>query len=52
MCVAQHKPELGNRRVKKIEAFLADTAASGIREPSLWWELEDSPMNMDVSLEG
>lgn len=43
----QHKPEIGDRRVKKIEVFLADTAASNLREPSLWWELEDSPKGED-----
>lgn len=41
--LAQHKPELGNRRVRKIEAFLADTAASNMREPSIAWEVEDAP---------
>lgn len=49
---AQHKPELGNKRTKKIEVFLADTAASGIREPSIWWEIEDSPADMDMSMGG
>ena len=33
--IAQHKPELGNRRVKRIEAFAADTQASGMRELQL-----------------
>ncbi|XPS69871.1 hypothetical protein M3J07_002115 [Ascochyta lentis] len=41
--LVQHKPELGNRRVRKIEAFLADTGASNLREPSLIWEVEDAP---------
>jgi hypothetical protein len=41
--LSQHKPELGNRRVRKIEAFLADTAASSLREPSIAWEVEDAP---------
>jgi hypothetical protein len=43
--LAQHKPELGKRRVKRIEAFAADTQASGIHEPSIVWELEDVPQN-------
>lgn len=42
--LVQHKSELGNRRVRKIEAFLADTAASNLREPSIAWELEDAPV--------
>lgn len=40
---AQHKPKLGRRRIKRIEAFAADTQASGTREPTLVWELEDIP---------
>ncbi|KAJ4372715.1 hypothetical protein N0V86_008080 [Didymella sp. IMI 355093] len=50
--LVQHKPEIGNRRTKKIDVFLADTAASGVKEPSLWWELEDSSANEDISMEG
>jgi len=49
--VVQHKPEIGNRRIKKIEVFLADTAASDMKEPSLWWALEDSPDDEDVPME-
>jgi hypothetical protein len=41
--LAQQKPELGRRRVKRIEAFAADTQASGMHEPTLVWELEDVP---------
>ena len=41
--LVQHKPELGNRRVRRIEAFLADTAASNLYEPSIAWEVEDAP---------
>ncbi|KAF1933176.1 uncharacterized protein M421DRAFT_415538 [Didymella exigua CBS 183.55] len=50
--LVQHKPELGNRRTKKIEVFLADTAASNLREPSVWWELEDAPANVNIPMEG
>lgn len=41
--LAQHKPELGHRRIKRIEAFAADTQASGVREPSIAWEVENVP---------
>jgi hypothetical protein len=47
----QHKPEIGNRHTKKIEVFLADTAASDMKEPSLWWALEDSPDDENVPME-
>ena len=30
-------------RVRKIEGFLAETAASHIREPSPHWQVEDVP---------
>lgn len=43
--LVQHKPELGRRRVRTIEAFLADTAASNLREPSIAWTVEDAPEN-------
>ncbi|KAH7067457.1 hypothetical protein BKA63DRAFT_582343 [Paraphoma chrysanthemicola] len=46
--LAQHKPELGNRRVKRIEAFAADTQASGMFEPSIAWEIEDIPASDEV----
>ncbi|KAJ4406908.1 Mitochondrial import inner membrane translocase subunit tim8 [Didymella pomorum] len=49
--LVQHKPEIGNRRTKKIEVFSADTAASGMKEPSLWWALEDSSEGEDISME-
>jgi hypothetical protein len=42
--LVQYKPELGNRRMKRIEALKADTDSSGYREPSIAWELEDAPM--------
>lgn len=41
--LAQHKPELGNRRVRAFEVFLADTAASNVHEPTVYWSIEDSP---------
>ncbi|KZM27505.1 uncharacterized protein EKO05_0005255 [Ascochyta rabiei] len=41
--LVQHKPELGNRRVRNIEVFLADTGASNLHEPSIAWEVEDAP---------
>ncbi|KAF3053853.1 hypothetical protein E8E11_011136 [Didymella keratinophila] len=49
--LVQHKPEIGDRRTKKIEVFLADTAASDMKEPSLWWALEDVPDGEDVPME-
>ncbi|KAJ4990888.1 hypothetical protein SVAN01_03677 [Stagonosporopsis vannaccii] len=49
--LAQHKPELGNKRIKKVEAFLADTATSSMHEPTLYWEIEDSPLIWDELVE-
>ncbi|KAF2024804.1 hypothetical protein EK21DRAFT_117436 [Setomelanomma holmii] len=41
---AQHKPELGSRHTRRIEAFAADTKASDMYEPSIAWEIEGVDM--------
>jgi hypothetical protein len=37
-------PSALSNSIKRIEAFVADTQASGMREPTLAWELEDVPL--------
>lgn len=44
---AQHKTDLGNKRVRKVEILSADTAASNMHEPTIYWEIEDSPIIWD-----